>query len=137
MKIGFSFGRCIRDIVNGDVELEDVAFIIAATSMNDEEHVKNVIRSYLTEPSYLLGYNEQDCMEVGVALWNQNKVLQPRKQGMHRHMQPENAIWVDIFPTAHSDSEAVKTAWDQYRFMLHMVENVDVEAINVFKEPHY
>lgn len=136
MKIGFSFGRCIRDIVNGDVELEDVAFIIAATSMNDEEHVKNVIRNYLCEPSYLLGYNEKDCIEVGLALWNQNKVLQPRKQGLPRHAQPENAIWVDIFPTAHSDSEAVKTAWDQYRFMLHMVENVDTEAINVFKETY-
>lgn len=135
MKIGFSFGRCIRDIVNGDVELEDVAFIIAATCMNDEAHVKNVILNYLCEPSYLLGYNEKDCIEVGLALWNQNKVLQPRKQGIPRHAQPENAVWVDIFPTAHSDSEAVKTAWDQYRFMLHMVENVDNEAIEVFKEP--
>jgi hypothetical protein len=136
MKIGFSFGRCIRDIVNGDVELEDVAFIIAATCMHDEKHVRNVILNYLTEPSYLLGYNEKDCMEVGLALWNQNKVLQPRKQGIPRHAQPENAVWVDIFPTSHSDSEAVKTAWDQYRFMLHMVENVDTEAIDVFKEPY-
>ncbi len=135
MKIGFSFGRCVRDIVNGDVELEDVAFIIAATCMHDEDHVKNVIRNYLHEPRYLLGYNETDCMEVALALWNQNKVLQPRKQGIPRHMQPENAVWVDIFPTQCSEHEAVKTAWDNYRFMLHMVENVDNEAIDTFKTP--
>jgi hypothetical protein len=48
-------------------------------------------------------------------------------------MQPENAIWVDIFPTVLSDNEAVKRAWDNYRFMIHMVENVDNEATEVFK----
>jgi hypothetical protein len=48
-------------------------------------------------------------------------------------MQPENAIWVDIFPTALSANEAVKRAWDHYRFMIHMVENVDDEALDTFR----
>jgi len=68
-----------------------------------------------------------------LTLWNTNRVLQPRAQGMHRHMQPEESIWVDIFPTALSNNDAVKKAWDGYRFMLHMVENVDTEATEVFK----
>jgi hypothetical protein len=38
-----------------------------------------------------------------------------------------------MFPTVNSDSEAVKKAWDAYRFMLHMTENVDNEAIEIFK----
>jgi hypothetical protein len=38
-----------------------------------------------------------------------------------------------MFPTELSENEAVKKAWDGYRFMLHMVENVDTEALEVFK----
>jgi hypothetical protein len=53
---------------------------------------------------------------------------------MHRHAQPENAVWVDMFPTMLSENQSVKTAWDAYRFMLHMTENVDNEAVEVFKQ---
>ena len=70
---------------------------------------------------------------MALELWNTNRVLQPRRQGLHRHRQPENSVWVDMFPTVISESDAVKKAWDSYRFMLHMVENVDQEAIAIFK----
>lgn len=133
MKIGFSFGRCVRDIVNGEVSIDDVAFLITATRIRDEEHVRMVIGSYMDESTYLMGLNYDQCVDVALKLWNTNRVLQPRAQGMHRHMQPESSIWVDIFPTALSNNESVKKAWDGYRFMLHMVENVDTEATEVFK----
>jgi hypothetical protein len=134
MKIGFSFGRCVRDIVNGDVDIDDVAFIITATHINSEEQLDGVIRAYLYEPNYLLGYDADECIEVAKALWNSSRVLQPRRQGMHRHMQPENAVWVDMFPTALSENDNVKNAWEAYRFMLHMVENVENEAMDAFKQ---
>jgi hypothetical protein len=38
-----------------------------------------------------------------------------------------------MFPTELSNNESVKKAWDAYRFMMHMVENVDTEAMEVFK----
>ena len=87
----------------------------------------------VTVHGYLLGLDYDQCKKVAHHLWNTNRVLQPRAQGMHRHAQPENSIWVDIFPTQASKNEAVKKAWDGYRFMLHMVENVDTEATEVFK----
>lgn len=133
MKIGFSLGRCIRDIVNGDVDINDVAFLITATSVQDELRLEYVISQYMYEPTYLSGLDYEKCKEVALALWNSNKILQPRRQGMHRHKQPEDSIWVDIFPTSLSDNESVKTAWEKYRFMIHMVENVDNEAMEVFK----
>lgn len=133
MKIGFSLGRCVRDIVNGEVDIEDVAFLITATRIRDEEHVGQVIGTYMDEHTYLMGLDYDKCMEVAMALWNTNRVIQPRAQGMHRHKQPEDSIWVDIFPTSLSNNESVKTAWEKYRFMIHMVENVDNEAMEVFK----
>ena len=133
MKIGFSFGRCIRDIVLGKVELDEVAFIIAATNINNEEQLAHVVKAYTYEPDYLLGLDADSCQEVALALWDTNRILQPRRQGMHRHQQPENSIWVDMFPTELSDNQSVKSAWDNYRFMLHMVENIDEDAMEVFK----
>jgi hypothetical protein len=133
MKIGFSLGRCVRDIVKGEVDINDVAFLITATSIQEETHLENVIYQYMCEPTYLEGLDYDKCKEVAFALWNSNKIIQPRRQGMHRHKQPEDSIWVDIFPTSLSGNESVKTAWEKYRFMLHMVENVDNEAIEVFK----
>jgi hypothetical protein len=134
MKIGFSLGRCVRDIVNGSVSIDDVAFIIAATNIHSEEQLKNVINDYMyRDDDYLYGLDENQCQAVALDLWATNKILQPRRQGMHRHKQPENAIWVDMFPTTPSVSESVKTAWEQYRFMLHMVENVETDALETFK----
>ena len=134
MKIGFSLGRCIRDIVKEHVSINDVAFIIAATNIHSEEQLKHVIEDYMyRDDDYLYGLNEEQCQAVALDLWTSNRILQPRRQGMHRHRQPENAVWVDMFPTVASESAAVKTAWDAYRFMLHMVENVDQEDMAAFK----
>ena len=133
MKIGFSLGRCVRDIVRGDVDINDVAFLITATYIQSEEQLDDVILQYTGEPGYLLGLKYDDCVTVAKNLWNTNRILQPRKQGLHRHQQPENSIWVDIFPTELSTNDSVKRAWDNYRFMIHMVENVDNEAIEIFK----
>ncbi len=133
MKIGFSLGRCIRDIVKKEIALDDVAFIIAATNIHSEEQLAQVVDSYLYRDDYLYMLDETECQQVALALWNSNRILQPRRQGMHRHMQPENAVWVDMFPTVNSNNEAVKKSWDAYRFMLHMTENVDSDALEIFK----
>lgn len=134
MKIGFSLGRCVRDIVKGDVNINDVAFIIAATAIHDKDQLDHVIENYTYRDEYLYGLDEDTCKKIANQLWDSNRVIQPRRQGMRRHMQPENAIWVDIFPTHPTANESVKRAWDAYRFMLHMVENVDTESTDVFKK---
>jgi hypothetical protein len=110
-----------------------VAFVIAATNIHSEEQLAQVVDSYLYRDEYLYMLDEAECQRVALELWNSNRILQPRRQGMHRHQQPENAVWVDMFPTVNSNNEAVKKAWDAYRFMLHMVENVDSDALETFK----
>ena len=133
MKIGFSLGRCIRDIVKGDISEDDVAFIIGATCIREKEQLDFVIEDYLFRDGYLYGLDEAECKRVAHSLWDSNKLLQPRREGLHRHKQPENSIWVDMFPTELSTNESVKKAWDSYRFMLHMTENIDTEAMETFK----
>ena len=133
MKIGFSLGRCIRDIVTGKVVEDDVAFIITATCIREVEQLGPVINDYMFRDDYLYGLDEDECQRVAQSLWDNSKLIQPRREGIHRHKQPANSIWVDIFPTEMSENESVKKAWDNSRFMLHMVENVDSEAMETFK----
>jgi hypothetical protein len=128
MKIGFSFGRCIRDIVNGDVDYNDVAWIISGTALRDEEAVKWCIDDYMYRNDYLVGLDRDQCTDVGLRLFNEGKVFQPRLQNIRAFHIPEGALWADLFPTSLSDNSAAKSAWDAYRFMLHMVEQVPEDA---------
>ena len=133
MKIGFSLGRCVRDIVMGKISEDEVAFIIGATCIREKEQLDHVIEDYMFRSDYLEGLDEAECKRVAQSLWDTNKLIQPRREGIHRHKQPANSVWVDMFPTECTDNPAVKTAWDNYRFMLHMTENVDNEALETFK----
>jgi hypothetical protein len=133
MKIGFSLGRCVRDIVDGKVAIDDVAFIITATCIREKEQLGPVIDDYLFRDEYLYGRDGVLSHKIAEELWDSNKLIQPRREGIHRHKQPANSVWVDMFPTVPSENDAVKTAWENYRFMLHMVENVDTTALETFK----
>jgi len=120
MKIGFSFGRCIRDIVNGDVNYDDVAFIISGTALRDEDAIKWCIDEYMYRSDYLYGLDKDQCVEVGLKLFNEGKMFQPRLQNIRAFHIPADAVWADMFPTAMADNESAKRAWDTYRFMIHM-----------------
>ena len=133
MKIGFSLGRCIRDIVMGKISEDEVAFIITATCIREPSGLASVIADYSLREDYLYGLDEVECLRVAKSLWDNNKLIQPRREGIHRHKQPENSVWVDMFPTELSENASVKNAWDAYRFMLHMTENVDTEALETFR----
>ncbi len=124
MKVGFSLGRCVRDIVDGIVAYEDVAFIISGTALRDEEAVKWCVEEYLNRRDYLLGLDPEQCRKVALDLYRNGKVFQPRLQNIPAFHIPEGAIWADLFPTNVSDSDAVKKAWEAYRFMLHMTTQI-------------
>lgn len=128
MKIGFSLGRGVRDIVNGLVNVEDVAWIIASTNIHGEEQLRQVIQQYTYEPRYLGGLDEDECQRVALTLYDSGRVLQPRIQGVSRTMVPEGAIWADLFPTVNSDKDMVKRAWDGYRLTLHMAEQLPEDS---------
>ena len=126
MKIGFSFGRCVRDIVKGVVDVDDVLVIICRTAMPDQEAMANVLKHYSGNPEYLLGLDPTECLEVGTILWELGKLHQPRMTGgqwygtgpAHR-----DAVWADVVPTTAMD-EQTRDAWRQYRFLLSLNSDI-------------
>jgi hypothetical protein len=133
MKIGFSLGRCIRDIVMGKISEDEVAFVITSTCIREIDQLAPVIKDYMSRDDYLYGLDEAECQQVAQNLWDKSKLIQPRREGIHRHKQPANSIWVDIFPTEFSSNQATRKAWDHYRLMLQMTDNIDNEALETFK----
>lgn len=125
MKIGFSFGRCVRDIVNGEVDIKDVMCIIARTMMAEKSHVEHVIHAYRDRHGYLAGLPIDKCLEVGLELWQSGRVLEPRSNGSYAMSVPSDYIWMDLYPTVPNvETEAVKDAWNAYRLLIQLTEQL-------------
>lgn len=128
MKIGFSFGKCIRDIVLGKVDVNDVLLIVARTRMADMDSVRHVISEYMFRADYLSGLDEQACQEIGAELYMTGRVHQARLDGSNMlsawgHSVSEEGVWADIVPSTHMN-EQVKEAWNHYRFLLNMTASI-------------
>ena len=123
MKIGFSFGRCVRDIVKGVVDYDDVFMVFAQTMIFDSSQVDDVVEEYLCRPDYLMDLDEGKCYDVARRLYLDGKLHQARKQGHRARYIIEDAVWMDIMPTLMGDdaaSEQVQAAWKQYQLALKM-----------------
>jgi hypothetical protein len=96
MKVGFSLGRCIRDVVNGEVKLDDVQVIVAQTMCRNLAELISVIDGYMFRTGYLKGLDRNQCCDVAMSLWHQCKIHQPRCLGDYAKLVPEQAVWKDL-----------------------------------------
>lgn len=117
MKVGFSFGRCIRDIVNGEVGVDEIVVIVSST-MIDRDRIEGVIDSYMFRDEYLLGLDRDSCLAVAYQLWDAGLVHQPRNFGRYRTAVKESCVWADLFPAGDTKDPMVKDAWNEYRALL-------------------
>ena len=125
MKIGLSFSRCVRDIVEGTVDIHDVLVIVARTDFdpNDDEQWSGIWSGY--SGGSLLNMNmewgeytnedEQRCRDVSCALSDAGKLHQPRQFGAHPRRLPY--YWLEtVLPDSElEDRPAVKEAWEQFQ----------------------
>lgn len=96
MKIGFSLGRCVRDIVKGEVDVKDVVVIITQTVCHDLADLIGVIDRYMTRAGYLKGLDRDRCCDVALLLWHQGKLHQPRCLGVDVDSVLEANVWKEV-----------------------------------------
>lgn len=121
MKIGLSYSRCIKDIVDGAVDINDVLVIISRTDFDPyvEEQWKAIWMGYRFggNPEWYecSDQDEERYLEVTKELWNRGKLHQPRKFGAHPRRRPE--IWLEtVLPSSELETNpAAKKAWDQFQ----------------------
>jgi hypothetical protein len=133
MKIGLSYSRCVKDIVDGKVDIADVLVIIARTDFdphNDEQWQgiwqgyaggsdANLMRGFFggTNPEWA-GYGDEDedlFRSVSVELFECGKLHQPRQFGARPARRPE--IWLEaVLPSEELEKNpAAKLAWDKFQ----------------------
>jgi hypothetical protein len=131
MKIGLSYSRCIRDIVDGKVSIDDVLVLITRTDFDphNDEQWSDIWIGYGggTENAYQhnmfsqsnpewAGYHDEDQFRsISIELWETGKMHQPRKFGAHPKRRPE--IWLEtVLPSSElANNPAAKTAWDKFQ----------------------
>lgn len=132
MKIGLSYSRCVRDIVDGAVDINDVLVVIARTDFDprDDKQWKGIWMGYGggtadidplrmalsgSNPEWVGYVNEQDFRDVSIALWEQGKFHQPRKFGAYPSRRPE--IWLEaVLPNSELENNpAAKLAWEKFQ----------------------
>lgn len=124
MKIGLSYSRCVRDIVDGVVDISDVLVVIARTDFdpNNDQQWASIWDGYRSpfSSSHPEWYDYEDEDEdrfrsVSVELWETGKLHQPRKFGAHPSRRPE--IWLETV-LVEGDLEAnpaAKTAFEKFQ----------------------
>lgn len=131
MKVGFSLGRCVRDIVKGLVDVDDVVVIVTGTDIHSQDQLVGVIKDYMYRSDYLKGLDEESCQGVASVLWREGKLHQPRSQGAPALRINEYAVWADLVPTGGHEDPMVKDAWQEYRTLLGLTSTVpDKDLVN-------
>ena len=126
MKIGLSYSRCVKDIVEGKVNINEVLVVIARTNFDPTNDLqwKSIWEGYtyagMFNNAEWQGYTDEDeqkFRDVTLDLYNSGKLHQPRKFGAHLSRRPE--IWLDaVLPNTELErNPAAKNAWEQFQMI--------------------
>jgi hypothetical protein len=124
MKIGLSFSRCLKDIIDGNVDYDDVLVIIARTDFdpNDDEQWQGIWHGYalgsnpFSNPEWFGDQDKEDRYRaLSILLYGDGKLHQPRKFGAYPKRM--SYFWLEtVLPAAELDSNpSVKLAWDHFQ----------------------
>jgi hypothetical protein len=126
MKIGLSYSRCVLDIVEGRVDIDDVLVVVARTDFdphNDDQWAgiwEGYVYGGMSNPEwgrYDLNSKEDKAKfrDVTIQLWEQGKFHQPRKFGARPARRPE--YWLETcLPSSELErNPAAKIAWNNFQ----------------------
>jgi hypothetical protein len=128
MKIGLSYSRCVRDIVDGVVDINDVLVLITRTDFDphNDDQWSGIWSGYgggqtfgspFSSPEWMNypAEDEQKFRDITLQLYDSGKMHQPRQFGAHPQRRPE--IWLEaVLPSSELEhNAAAKAAWEQFQ----------------------
>ena len=124
MRIGLSYSRCVRDIIDGVVDINDVLIIIARTDFDPhiDDEWKGIWAAYSREAFFSYpewssyeDKDEQRFRDVTIELYDSGRLHQPRKFGAHPVRRSE--VWLEaVLPSSELEQNAAaKTAWEHFQ----------------------
>jgi hypothetical protein len=130
MKIGLSYSRCIRDIVEGIVDINDVLVIVARTDFDprDDKQWQGIWTGYRQRSGWsnpewadYADEDEERFRSVSIELYEQGKFHQPRKFGAHPSRLPY--CWLETFLPDNEleKNPAAKKAFEKFKMIAGLV----------------
>jgi hypothetical protein len=126
MKIGLSYSRCILDIVEERVDIEDVLVVISRTDFDprDDKQWASIWSGYCLggmsraewgHYDFNSKEDEDKFRSVSIMLWLEGKLHQPRKFGAYPSRRSE--FWLEtVLPSEELErNPIVKKAWDNFQ----------------------
>jgi hypothetical protein len=92
MKIGLSLSFCIRDIIEGRVNEEDVICIISNTKITNMDEFDSCCDMYCKV--YWLS-NQRRALYLAMKYWQQGRIIQPRTFSNNIHYVSDGH-WIDL-----------------------------------------
>ena len=110
MKVGTSLSRCVKDIYEGVVGIDNVLVIVARTDFDPENNAHwtslwqgyaggNGLGSMYSNPEWssIPAEDEQKIRDICISLKNKGKLHQPRQYGAHPQRLAH--YWYDVILT--------------------------------------
>lgn len=145
MKIGLSYSRCVKDLVEGVVDINDVLVVVARTNFDphDDEQWAGIWAGYAggtsgggfsglfggSNPEWYGTTNEDEAVyrQVSIDLWDMGKFHQPRKFGAHPRRMPYYWLEVGLQTDDIDSNPSVKRAWEQFQILAGLSNTKPVE----------
>lgn len=105
MTWGRSLSFCIKDILEGNVSIDEVGGIVASTLMKNEDDLRLVFASYMQ--TYWIDYSKMSLFvwDILKGLWDAGKIYQPRLNKRVCQNLHDYPIWADTFEDAYKSLE--------------------------------
>ena len=130
MKIGLSYSRCVRDIVDGKVDINDVLVLITRTDFDprDDEQWAGIWTGYGGGQTFGSPFSQPEWMDypaedeakfrsTTIELYNTGRMHQPRKFGAHPRRLPYYWLETIVANDELANSPTVKDAWDKFQMV--------------------
>ena len=140
MKIGLSYSRCVRDIVDGKVDINDVLVLITRTDFDPHNDAQwtGIWRGYgggqtfgnpFSNPEWMdyPAEDEAKFRSTTIELYNTGRMHQPRQFGAHPHRLPYYWLETIVSDSDLENSPTVKDAWNKFQ-MISGLTNTPLKA---------
>ena len=139
MKIGLSYSRCVRDILEGKVDINDVLLLITRTDFDphNDEQWAGIFSGYCGGSMWNMNMEwngladkEQELRDITKNLYDSGRMHQPRQFGAHPRRLPH--IWLEtILPSEDLENNpTVKAAWNKFQVLAGLT-NIDLDEDHV------
>lgn len=132
MKVGLSLSRCVKDIVEGNVHIDDILVLITRTDFDPtvDQEWTNIWNGYTgyssrSRPDWI-GLDQDVVRAVVIDLWQKGLIHQPRKFGAYPSRRPNYWLETILVEEDIDKNPILKDTWNQFQ-MLAGLTNVSID----------